>query len=140
MESENKTYKGFLYRAMKICSRQEKCLLEMHMKLNEWGVPEQFHHAIIQSLVKDKYIDEQRYARSFTRDKFSSNQRNQQAHTSGPTNLFGSTLRPRPSNSCCRRRPGRTVGPVSRWICQSGHATPMRACGRFSMTTSWLAG
>ena len=69
MNGEN--YKRALERAMAICSKSEKCIGEIYDKLNTWRITtEEDNKAIIQELVKNKFIDEKRYARSYTRDKY----------------------------------------------------------------------
>lgn len=69
MNSEN--YIKALERAMALCSKSEKCISEINEKLNIWRITsEKENKAIIQELVNDKFIDEKRYARSYTRDKY----------------------------------------------------------------------
>lgn len=71
---ENETiFKTCLTKARNLCSRQEKCLFEMRKKLEIWKVPENISGKILISLVKDKFIDEKRYAESFARSKFNQN-------------------------------------------------------------------
>lgn len=74
MESEDNKYKKQLERARSLCARQEKCIRDIQNKLGEWGVQEKFHKAILDKLIDERYIDEDRYARSFVREKFFSNQ------------------------------------------------------------------
>jgi len=62
--------KKALSRAAAYCSRQERCVYDVKRKLEAWEVaPEEFG-AIIERLVKEKFIDEERYSAFFTRDKF----------------------------------------------------------------------
>ncbi|NPA36473.1 MAG: RecX family transcriptional regulator [Chlorobi bacterium] len=59
-----------LNRAAAYCSRQERCISDVIRKLEQWDVlPDEFG-AIIERLIKDNFIDEERYATFFTRDKF----------------------------------------------------------------------
>lgn len=73
MDSKEKKYKKYLDRARYLCAHQEKCIRDIQVKLNEWGVDEKYHFPIVNRLIKENYIDENRYARSFIREKFFSN-------------------------------------------------------------------
>ena len=53
-----------------ICSRQEKCCYDIRKKLQDWNVSTEEQDDIIQSLIEDKFIDEERYTIFFVRDKF----------------------------------------------------------------------
>jgi regulatory protein len=58
-----------LARLRQICSRQEKCLSEAIVLLKRWGLSDEQASAVTDSLVKEKYIDESRYAAAFVRDR-----------------------------------------------------------------------
>lgn len=69
MKGEN--YSRALERAMNLCSRSEHCMKDVLDKLNSWKLTsEKDNKSIIKSLTDDKFIDEKRYARSYTQDKF----------------------------------------------------------------------
>lgn len=68
------TYAQALSKAMTICSKSEKCVSEIQQKLNGWGVEPVDAQKIIKTLISEKFIDEERYARFFVRDKFRFNQ------------------------------------------------------------------
>lgn len=53
-----------------ICSRQEKCCSDIRKKLQNWNIEKQDRDEIIDSLIDDKFIDEQRYTNFYVRDKF----------------------------------------------------------------------
>nr|WP_320118062.1 regulatory protein RecX [uncultured Marinifilum sp.] len=53
-----------------ICSRQEKCCSDIRKKLQTWNIEKQDRDEIIDSLIDDKFIDEQRYTNFYVRDKF----------------------------------------------------------------------
>ena len=53
-----------------ICSKQEKCKYDIKRKLLEWGIEPNSIDKIINSLEKNKFIDEKRYSSFFVRDKF----------------------------------------------------------------------
>lgn len=70
MAKKNYTADEALLRLQEQCSISEKCVSEVRMKLQQWGVPSDSWDAIIQQLIIERYIDELRYARSFVRDKY----------------------------------------------------------------------
>ena len=59
-----------LNRAAAYCSRQERCVYDVERKLEAWNVDPDEFGAIIERLKKEKFIDEERYATFFVRDKF----------------------------------------------------------------------
>ena len=63
-------YKQALSRAQSLCSQQEKCRHDIHEKLVKWEIREMDMDKILDKLEADKFIDEQRFAEFFTRDKF----------------------------------------------------------------------
>ena len=66
-------YKQNLERAARYCSGAERCSSDMHQKLESWGInPEETARAI-KFLVDNKFIDDDRYARMFAREKLSIN-------------------------------------------------------------------
>lgn len=63
-------YNKALYKAAALCSKQERCISEIQNKLIKWEISEVESNKIIQHLIDEKYIDEQRFAAYFVRDKF----------------------------------------------------------------------
>jgi regulatory protein len=61
--------KKALDRAQRLCSRQEKCIADVRQKLYQWGVKVDEMQGIIEMLIKDRFIDEQRFAINFAREK-----------------------------------------------------------------------
>ncbi len=59
-----------LSQAMFICSRQEKCCSDIRKKLRDWEISSVDQDEIIQSLIDEKFIDEERYTNFYVRDKF----------------------------------------------------------------------
>lgn len=69
MNSEN--YNAALNRAMALCSKSEKCISDIENKLRSWKLSsDDENKAIISTLKKENFIDEKRYARSYTMDKY----------------------------------------------------------------------
>lgn len=53
-----------------LCAMSEQCCHDVQQKLKQWEVAEDMAERIVAKLVKEKFIDEERYARAFVRDKF----------------------------------------------------------------------
>ncbi len=62
-----------LAKAQAICAKSEKCKADIRQKLYDWKVNPEHHISILESLVKDRFIDEERYVGFFVRDKFKLN-------------------------------------------------------------------
>jgi len=58
-----------LNRAQWLCSRQEKCSSSIFAKIIQWGVLPNEANEIIESLKSDGFINENRYALNFAREK-----------------------------------------------------------------------
>lgn len=56
-------------KAAAICARQEQCISMVRDKLLKWEVEEVDRVSIIERLVAEKFIDEQRYTGFYVRDK-----------------------------------------------------------------------
>ena len=52
-----------------LCAQAEHCQQEMHDKMRRWGLDETVQNRIITRLVKERYVDDERYARAFVKDK-----------------------------------------------------------------------
>lgn len=64
-----KTPQQALASLMRLCSRSEKCISDARSLLRRWGVGDADAEAVIRKLVSERFIDEQRYAAAFVRDK-----------------------------------------------------------------------
>ena len=62
-----------LNKARKYCSYQERCLADVKTKLNEWNAAEKTVEKIIQTLEKEDFINEERYAIAFALGKLRNN-------------------------------------------------------------------
>ena len=69
-ESSQPTYDQALSRAAAQCSRSEHSIADIRHKLRQWGVAPSDTDQIIDQLINEKYIDEQRYAIAYVRDKY----------------------------------------------------------------------
>ena len=52
-----------------LCAQAEHCEKEMRDKLKRWEIEESAQDRIIQRLINERYIDDERYARAFVKDK-----------------------------------------------------------------------
>ncbi|MDP4185034.1 MAG: regulatory protein RecX [Bacteroidota bacterium] len=59
-----------LNKAAELCSKSERCSWEISRKLHDWGLSDEQSDHIIGQLQKEKFIDDNRYAHFFARDKF----------------------------------------------------------------------
>ena len=66
-------FNKYLNQMAVFCSRSEKCEFDVRKKLESTELDNNQVDELIDSLIKDKYIDNQRYAEFFTNDKFKFN-------------------------------------------------------------------
>ncbi|MDO4673286.1 MAG: regulatory protein RecX [Porphyromonadaceae bacterium] len=66
MEEE---YKKVYYKVSKYCSSAERSRYDVIQKLVRMGVEEDVHSRLLQQLEEEKYLDEQRFAGAFAKDK-----------------------------------------------------------------------
>ena len=57
-------------KATAICSRSEKCTSEIQEKLKLFGLSAEESEPVVKKLADEKYIDDERFARAFVKDKF----------------------------------------------------------------------
>jgi regulatory protein len=53
-----------------LCSRSEKCTSEIQEKLKQWGLPAEDFDPVIEQLIAEKYLNDERFARAYVKDKF----------------------------------------------------------------------
>lgn len=63
------TYESCLSKLTALCARSEHCTYEMEEKMKKWEVDAETQQKVIAYLVKEKYVDDARYARFFINDK-----------------------------------------------------------------------
>lgn len=63
-------YEEALSRAVSLCSRSEHCFSQIEEKMKEWNVSGQTYCKVMDYLKKEKFIDQNRFARAFCHDKF----------------------------------------------------------------------
>ena len=52
-----------------LCAQAEHCQWEMLEKMRRWEVPEEAQARVMQRLVEERYVDDERYAQAFVKDK-----------------------------------------------------------------------
>ncbi len=52
-----------------LCAKSEHCQWEMTEKMTRWGLDEDQQTRVLQRLVKERFVDDERYARAFVKDK-----------------------------------------------------------------------
>ena len=52
-----------------LCAQAEHCQHEMLEKMRRWELPEEEQARVMQRLVNERYVDDERYARAFVKDK-----------------------------------------------------------------------
>ncbi|MDP2887683.1 MAG: regulatory protein RecX [Bacteroidota bacterium] len=57
-------------KAAVLCSRSEKCTSEIQEKLKLFGLSVEESEPVLKKLADEKYIDDERFARAFVKDKF----------------------------------------------------------------------
>ena len=60
----------FFLKASYYCSLSEHCIQKVREKLVQWETPKEYIDPIIDKLLEDDYINEERFARAFVKDKF----------------------------------------------------------------------
>lgn len=54
---------------MRLCARAERSSGDAMRLMGTWGVPTQERGAVLQRLIKERFIDDRRYAEAFVREK-----------------------------------------------------------------------
>ncbi|MDO4163246.1 MAG: regulatory protein RecX [Bacteroides sp.] len=52
------------------CAASEHCRAEIVEKMQRWGIPYASIDSIVERLIQEKYIDEERFCRAFVNDKY----------------------------------------------------------------------
>jgi len=62
--------KTALAKLARLCSRREYCLFDLQQKLIKWNLQEKDIFSVLEFLQKENYINEERFAIAFVKDKF----------------------------------------------------------------------
>lgn len=71
--TENSLYKSALSKSMTLCSKREYCTDDIRIKLKTWGVGDNDSRKIIQTLIRENFLNDTRYASAYVKDKFNYN-------------------------------------------------------------------
>jgi regulatory protein len=71
--AEETLYKVSLSKAMALCSRREYCPEDIRLKVQSWGLGENDTGRVIEILIKENFLNENRYTEAFVKDKFNYN-------------------------------------------------------------------
>lgn len=52
-----------------LCAQAEHCQWEMLEKMRRWGLPDDTQARVLERLVNERYVDDERFARAFVKDK-----------------------------------------------------------------------
>ena len=56
-----------------LCARAEHCQHELIEKMRRWELSDEAQARVMQRLISERYVDDERYARAFVRDKITYN-------------------------------------------------------------------
>ena len=59
-----------LNKMKKYCAFQERCVMDVRMKLQEFHLQDELNDAVINKLMEEDYLNEERYAKVFASGKF----------------------------------------------------------------------
>ena len=63
------TEQGAYLQLAALCARAEHCQYEMLEKMRRWEMSDEAQARVMQRLVSERYVDDERYAHAFVRDK-----------------------------------------------------------------------
>lgn len=68
MKKEMTEQEAYL-RLTALCAQAEHCRQEMRDKMVRWGLDETVQERVVSRLVRERYVDDERYARAYVNDK-----------------------------------------------------------------------
>ena len=60
---------GAYLQLAQLCARAEHCQYELTEKMRRWGMSDEAQARVMQRLVSERYVDDERYTQAFFRDK-----------------------------------------------------------------------
>ena len=63
------TEQGAYLQLAQLCARSEHCQYELTEKMRRWGMGDEAQARVMARLISERYVDDERYARAFVRDK-----------------------------------------------------------------------
>ena len=71
--TKERSYTIFINNLKKYCAIQERCKWDVVQKMKKLSISKSCQTNILEELIKEKYLDEERYSKSFCRGKFKTN-------------------------------------------------------------------
>jgi len=71
--TENSLIKTALNKAMALCAGREYCSEDIRYKLDSWGLKSHDAESVINTLIKENFINDKRYAEAFVKDRYRQN-------------------------------------------------------------------
>jgi regulatory protein len=71
--TENTLINTALKKAMALCASRECCSEDIRMKLDSWGLNGLDLESVMNTLIKENFINDKRYAEAFVKDKYHRN-------------------------------------------------------------------
>lgn len=62
-----------LHKVAALCSKAEKCVFDVENKLTQWEISQSEIDGIVDYLIKEKFLDEERFVRYYIKDKLTFN-------------------------------------------------------------------
>jgi regulatory protein len=72
-EPKEMTAEQAFQRLSALCAQAEHCQYEMLEKMRAWGMDDKAQASVMERLVSEHYVDDERYCRAFVRDKIAYN-------------------------------------------------------------------
>jgi regulatory protein len=69
IQSKELTFEKAIQRAQVLCAQQERCSYDIVLKLRQWQIQTHDIEKIITNLIENNFINDERYATMFARDK-----------------------------------------------------------------------
>lgn len=69
MMKKSKTPQQAIVQLEALCARAEHCTSEMRRKLYDWGINRDDAEKIVSHLIRNRYVDDCRFARAYVKDK-----------------------------------------------------------------------
>ena len=63
------TEQGAYLQLAQLCAKSEHCQHDMLEKMRRWEMSEETQARVMQRLISERYVDDERYARAFVKDK-----------------------------------------------------------------------
>ncbi len=73
MENYEENVKQAYSKMAQLCSRSEQCSADIRKKILAYEIVDEIVEEILEKLIKEKYIDDERFVRAYVNDKFKIN-------------------------------------------------------------------